>query len=128
MLKVLIADDSPPVCERLSALISELGGIHLVGQARDGPEALSAIQHLRPDVAILDVRMPGCSGVQILEALKRAGHAPVVIMLTAFPYPQYRKRCLEAGAEYFFDKTTEFCRVSEVLERLRDERGGLQYG
>jgi DNA-binding NarL/FixJ family response regulator len=43
---------------------------------------------------------------------------PVVIVLTAFPYPQYRKKCLQAGAKYFFDKSTEFEQVAEVIEQL----------
>jgi DNA-binding response OmpR family regulator len=67
---------------------------------------------------ILDIRMPGGNGIQVLEAIKTSTAAPVVIMLTAFPYPQYRKKCLEVGADYFLDKTTEFERVVEVLEQL----------
>jgi YesN/AraC family two-component response regulator len=120
MLKVFIADDSALVRERLAALISEIEGAEVVGQAGDAPEAFEGIQHLRPDVVILDIRMPENNGIQVLEAIKKSAAAPVVIMLTAFPYPQYRKKCLEAGAEYFFDKATEFEQVTEVLKKIQD--------
>lgn len=120
-LKVLIADDSALVRERLAALLSELKAIEVVGQGENADETLETIQRLRPDVVILDIRMPGGNGIRVLEAIKRDEAGPVVIMLTAFPYSQYRKKCLEAGAEYFFDKATEFERVGEVLQELQNE-------
>jgi DNA-binding NarL/FixJ family response regulator len=117
-MKVLIADDSTLVRDRLATLISELKDVELVGQSGSALETLEAIQQLRPDVVILDIRMPDGNGILVLEKIKAREAAPAVIMLTAFPYPQYRKKCLEAGAEYFFDKTTEFDCVVEVLEQL----------
>jgi len=118
-LNVLIADDSPLVRERLATLLLELDGIELVGQVGTADEALQAVERLKPDVLILDLRMPGNSVMEALEAIKQGEAAPVVIVLTAFPYPQYRRRCLEAGAEHFFDKATEFERVGQVLQQLR---------
>lgn len=124
MLKVFVADDSALVRERLAELISEIEGVEVVGQAGDAREALEGIQRLRPDAVILDIRMPGNNGIQVLEAIKRSTAAPVVIVLTAFPHPQYRKKCLEAGAEFFFDKATEFEQVAEVLKKMRDSATG----
>lgn len=123
-MKVFTADDSALVRERLAALISEIEGLEVVGQAGSAPEALEGIQRLRPDAVILDIRMPGNNGIQVLEAIKKSTAAPVVIMLTAFPYPQYRKKCLEAGAEYFFDKATEFEQVAEVLKKMQGSTTG----
>jgi DNA-binding NarL/FixJ family response regulator len=123
-LKVFIADDSALVRERLAELISEIEGAEVVGQAGDAREALEGIQRLRPDVVILDIRMPGGNGIQVLEAIKKSAAAPGVIMLTAFPYPQYRKKCLEAGADYFFDKATEFEQVAEVLKKMQGSTTG----
>jgi len=117
-VKVLIADDSAMVRERLASLISELETVELIGQTEDASETLKAIRQLKPDVVILDIRMPGGSGIQVLEAIKKEARAPLVIILTAFSYPQYRKRCLEAGAEFFFDKSTGFDCVVEVLRHL----------
>ena len=95
-----------------------------MGQASDAPEALEAIGRLKPDVVILDIRMPGGNGIQVLEVIKGNEAAPVVIMLTAFPYPQYREKCLKAGADYFFDKASEFSRVPEVLKQLQAKTAG----
>jgi DNA-binding NarL/FixJ family response regulator len=118
MLKVVIADDSALVRERLAALVSDLEDVELVGQAGNAIEAIEITQRLKPDVVILDIRMPGGNGIQVLEMIKANEAGPLVIMLTAFPYPQYRQKCLEAGAEYFFDKTTEFERVTQVVKQL----------
>ena len=123
-MKIFIADDSALVRERLAALVSEVEDIELIGQTGDAHGAIEAIQRLRPDVVILDIRMPGGTGLQVLEAVKRREVAPVVIVLTAFPYPQYRKKCLEAGAEFFFDKATEFDHIAQVLAQLQGATTG----
>jgi DNA-binding NarL/FixJ family response regulator len=118
MLRVLIADDSDLVRERLRDLISDIAGTEVVGEASNGPETLDAMERLEPDVLILDIRMPGGNGIDALKALKAKALCPTVIMLTAYAYPQYRKKCLEAGAEYFFDKSTDFERIADILEHL----------
>ena len=115
-MKVLIVDDSTLVRERLAGLLSELGNVELVDQAGSGGEALAAMQRSRPDVVILDIRMPGGNGIQLLKAIKSGAASPVVIVFTAFPFPQYRKKCLEAGADFFFDKDTGFERIVEALD------------
>ncbi len=107
-MKVFIADDSAVVLERLVEMLSELSGIEIVGQARGGLEAINAITKLKPDAVILDIRMPDGSGIYVLRCIKKGHTAPVVIMLTSYPYPQYRKICLDEGADFFFYKSNEF--------------------
>lgn len=121
MLNVFIADSSPLVRERLVELISAVGDVELVGQAENAQGTIQAIQRLRPDVAILDIRMAGGDGLRVLETVKAGESPPVVIVLAAFPYPQHRQKCLEAGAEYFLDKATEFDQIAKVLEGLVGE-------
>jgi DNA-binding NarL/FixJ family response regulator len=120
-MRVLIADDSALLRERIRGLISEIEGIELVAEAANAQAALEATRRLRPDVVILDIRMPEGNGMKVLARVKDEPSPPIVIMLTAFPYPQYRRKCMETGADYFFDKTTEFERVTSTLERLRGE-------
>lgn len=127
MLKVLIADDSDLVRGRLRELVSEVDGTEVVGEASNGGETLEALGQWEPDVLILDIRMPGGNGIDVLEALKDGESSPVVIMLTAYAYPQYRERCLEAGAAYFFDKATEFEQIADILERLVGEGSGTSH-
>ena len=117
-MKVFIADDSDIVRERLKEMLSEISEVEIIGEAGDGEEAIKGILELHPDVVILDIRMPGGNGIDVLQAIKRGDPAPTVIMLTNYPYPQYRKKCMDLGADYFFDKSNEFEKVVEVLEQL----------
>lgn len=113
--RVAILDDSTVVRERLVSMLSELPSVDVVAQTTLPFEAISAIRKLRPDVAILDISMPGGSGVEVLQAVKREKSAPIVIMLTNFAHDQCREQCLRLGADYFFDKSTEFDKVIAVL-------------
>ena len=70
---------------------------------------------LRPDIMTLDLRMPGMSGIQVLEVLRNERLTPIVIMLTGMTEMEYQRKCLELGAKYFFHKTTEFEKVIEIL-------------
>jgi len=117
-MKVFIADDSAAVVERLITMLSELPQVEIIGQAQDALEAIKAIRQLNPDVVILDIRMPGGNGIDVLKDIKSNKPAPVVIMLTNYPYPQYRRKCKALGADFFFDKSTEFEKVTEVLGQL----------
>lgn len=118
---MLIADDSQAIVERLSALLAERGGIDLVGQAGTVMDAARSIRELEPDVVILDIQMPGGSGLDVLAGLKKDRLSPVVIVLTNHPHPQYRERCLQGGARFFLDKSTEFQKIVEILGTLMDE-------
>lgn len=117
-LRVLIADDSTAVRQSLARLLDEIENVEIVGQAQDGTEALAAIRRLKPEIVILDIRMSGRSGLEVLEGLQREEPAPKVIVFTNYPFVQYRKKCLETGASFFFDKSTEFDRIPQALEQL----------
>ena len=121
MMKILIADHSAVVRARLISLLTHLHGIEVIGQAEDAMEARNLAEKLRPDVAILDLRMPKGSGADVLSDLKKLNPTPKVIMLTNYPHPENKKKCIDGGADYFFDKSTEFQRVVSVLrDMLRD--------
>jgi DNA-binding NarL/FixJ family response regulator len=118
-LKVLICDDSATVRERLVTMALDLPEIAVVGQAQDGSGCVDAIRQTQCDVVILDIRMPGGSGIEVLREVKKMNPAPGVIMLTNYAYAQYRKKCAEAGADYFLDKSTQFDQLPQALEQLR---------
>ena len=118
-MKIFIADDSAVVRERLIEMLSELPEIEIIGQAQDGLEATNLIKKLNPDVVILDIRMPRENGIDVLQNIKRDKQAPIVIMPTNYSYPQYRKKCMEAGADFFFEKSTEFEKVMEVVKKVK---------
>ena len=120
-MKIFIVDDSALVRERIIAMISEHPGIEITGQAKNAQEGINSILKLKPDVVILDIRMPGGNGIEVLKNIKKNSSGPTIIILTNYPYPQYRKKCMEAGADYFFNKSTEFNKIIEVIKKLIQE-------
>jgi DNA-binding NarL/FixJ family response regulator len=117
-LKVFICDDSATVRARLVTMALDLPDIQVVGQAADAPGCVDAIRQTCPDVVILDIRMPGGNGIDVLRQLKALSPSPKVIMLTNFAYTQYRQKCQEAGADFFLDKSTEFEQIPLALEQV----------
>ena len=117
-MKVLIVDDSSFIRERLISALLEIEGIEIVGEAKDGVEAQEAIFKLDPELVTLDIRMPGRNGIDVLRDIKASHPNIKVLILTNYPYPQYRRTCMAAGADYFFDKSSEFQKVVEVLKQL----------
>jgi two-component system response regulator DevR len=118
MLTVYIVDDSQMMRERLTELVADIAGVEIVGQSGDPFEALDRIRKWHPDVVILDIRLPRRSGIDVLKDIKREPRAPIIIMITNYPYRQYRQGCMAAGADYFFSKINEFETIRETLSRI----------
>ena len=117
-MRIFIADDSELLRVRLVDMLSEIEGIEIVGQAQESLDAIESIEKLNPHVVILDVRMPQGDGIKVLEAIKKNLQSPKVIIFTNYPYPQYRKRYMDAGADFFFDKSTEFEKLVDTVKYL----------
>ncbi|MBN1810405.1 MAG: response regulator transcription factor [Anaerolineae bacterium] len=124
-MHILIADDSEIFRERLISIITDLGGVETITEAGDVPAALDAIRRVDPDVILLDIEMPGGDSFQVLEEVKSNGSPISVIVLTAFPFPQYHRQFLAAGADYFFDKAMNFDQAIEALGEIQDRRTNL---
>jgi two-component system, NarL family, response regulator DesR len=115
LVKVVIADDAITFRERVKILLADLPTVQVVGESGDGIEALQVILAQRPDVAILDIQMPGANGVQVLREVKRAIPKTIVIMVTNASSPEYRACCLDARADFFFDKADEFEMIQDII-------------
>lgn len=118
MLTVYIVDDSPVMRERLMESVTDIAGVKIAGQSGDPFEALDGIRKAHPDVVILDIRLPRRSGIKVLKDIKEKPAAPIVIMITNYPYRQYRQACMAEGADYFFSKLDEFDMICETLKRI----------
>jgi two-component system response regulator DevR len=118
MLTLYIVDDSAVMRERLTESVTDIAGVEIVGESGDPFEALNRIRKLHPDVVILDIRLPRRSGIDLLKDIKENPAAPIVMMITNYPYRQYRQGCMAAGADYFFSKTDEFEMIRETLSRI----------
>lgn len=123
-MRIFIADDSQDIRKRLSSLFSEINDVEIVGMAEDGLETIDKVLKLNPDAIILDVHLPKINGIDVLRHLRHKQVSSVIIILTNYPYPHYKRRCMEEGADYFFDKSTEFEQVKAVLETLSGSKPG----
>ena len=117
-MKVFIVDDSRAFREELINLLSKLKEVEIVGQTQDSVKAMEAIQRLKPDAVILGIPISGGNGIRLVKNIKKDKLAPIVIILTHYPYRQYRKKYMDAGADFFFDKSTEFEKIIDVLKKL----------
>ena len=117
-MKVFIADDSKIVVDRLADLLRDVRGVEVAGQAGDALEAVRCIRQVNPDAVILDLQMPGGSGLDVLRAIRPDHPGLCVLICTNYPYPQFREECLSAGANYFLDKSTEFEKIPDILREL----------
>ena len=117
-MKVFIVDDSRAFQKELINLLSKLKEVEIVGKAQDSVKAMEAIQRLKPDVVILGIPISGGNGIRLVKSIKKEKKAPIVITLTNYPYRQYRKKYMDAGADFFFDKSSEFEKVIDVLKKL----------
>ncbi|MFZ7115725.1 MAG: response regulator transcription factor [Bacteroidota bacterium] len=113
-LKILIVEDSMLIVKRLWSLLSDMEGVATLAHAKDGNEAILLAKEINPDVIILDIKIPGKSGVEVLPELKLKSYAKV-IMLTNYSDVYYKNLCLKLGAEYFLDKSNEFEKIYEIL-------------
>jgi DNA-binding NarL/FixJ family response regulator len=119
-LKILIVEDSIIIRDRMNIILSELNCIAHIVNSGDGNEALNLIQEKNPDVILLDINLPGKSGISILKEIKQQSKAKVV-MLTNYSDEYYRSLCAKLGADHFLDKSTEFEKIPSLLATIYKE-------
>jgi DNA-binding NarL/FixJ family response regulator len=117
-MKIFIVEDSAVLRDRLIMQITRNKNAQIIGTADEAVGAIDQIREVNPDLVVLDIRLRQGNGYQVLKAIKTVGKPPIVLVLTNFPYPQYRQIFLSSGADYFFDKSTEFDRALDVLKQL----------
>ena len=117
-VRVFVVEDSAQIRERLLALLAEFDGVQVIGAAEGAPDAIARILHTRPDAVVLDISLAPGSGLDVLRAVHPQAPGIVFIVLTNFANPQYRKRCMDAGASHFFDKSTEMAEVKQLLSTI----------
>ena len=106
VIRILIVDDDPLVRSGLGLILGGAPSLEVVAQAADGRAGLAAVDEHRPDVVLMDIRMPTMDGIEATEALVARGDAPRVIVLTTFDADEYVLRALAAGASGFLLKDT----------------------
>jgi DNA-binding NarL/FixJ family response regulator len=106
VIRVVVVDDEPMVCAHLRTILGSAGDIEVVDEGHDGAEGLAAVQQARPDVVLMDLRMPVMDGITAIGHISKLASPPVVVVLTTFDADQYVLRALRAGAAGFLVKST----------------------
>jgi DNA-binding NarL/FixJ family response regulator len=118
-IRVLVVDDQAMVREGLRMILDLQDDIEVVAEAGDGQAALQAVAEHRPDVVLMDIRMPGMNGLQATERLLRGGRpGPRVLVLTTFGEDEYLYAALRAGASGFLLKDTPPAQIVEAVRRV----------
>jgi DNA-binding LytR/AlgR family response regulator len=120
-LRTLIVDDEAPARERLRRLLANFEGLDVIGEAEDGVRAVEAIEHLSPDLVLLDIQMPGLDGFGVLQALE---DPPAVIFVTA--YDEYAIRAFEVHALDYLLKPFSQERLENAIRRAQESLAGEQ--
>jgi two-component system, NarL family, nitrate/nitrite response regulator NarL len=114
-MRVVLADDSGLIRERLTEMISMYQRAEIVSSLDNGPDTLKALQTLKPDLAIVDIKMPGLTGLEVLNEIRKEDNHVKIIILTFYSSEYYRNIAMKAGADYFFNKVDDFDEVSMVI-------------
>jgi DNA-binding NarL/FixJ family response regulator len=122
-IRCVIADDHPPVLAALGRLLAA-SGLDVVGAAADGEEALSLVRDHQPDIALLDIRLPGLDGVQALRRIGLLSPRTRVVLYTGYSDPRLLRQGLAAGAQGIVLKESP---VQEVVRALRAVAAGARY-
>jgi DNA-binding NarL/FixJ family response regulator len=104
VIRILVADDQALVRAGFRAILETQDDLEVVGEAADGAEAVAIGRELRPDVVLMDIRMPGLDGIEATKRLLRDGDGPRILMLTTFDLDEYVYEAMKAGASGFLLK------------------------
>jgi DNA-binding NarL/FixJ family response regulator len=118
MIRVVLVDDQMLVRQGVSGLLELLPDIEVVGEAGDGEEAVQKVPQLKPDVLLLDIRMPRMNGVAVLEALRKADALPPTLVLTTFDDGEAAIAAIKAGAKGLMLKDVSLEDLAEAIRAL----------
>jgi len=118
VMRILLADDSVLILERLQQMLTIFPQVEIVGSLKNGNEALQAIKILKPDLAILDIKMPGLSGLEVLTEIRKVDKTVKFIILTLYSSDFYKQMAIQSGADYFFSKVDDFEKVTLAVSEM----------
>jgi CheY-like chemotaxis protein len=117
-INILIVDDSITILTRMREILSEIRCVNSIDIATNGIEALQFLASHQPELILLDINMPHKNGIELLREVKQLYPKVKVMMVTNQSVDYYKPICMEFGAEYFIDKSTEFELIPDIVESI----------
>jgi DNA-binding NarL/FixJ family response regulator len=114
-LSILIVDDNENYVQRMKRMLYELDNVSAIFSANSYEEAFNQLDTYVHDMVLLDINLPGKSGISLLKKIKERKWPCVVIMISNFSAATYKEQCKKLGARYFLDKTGEFEKVPIIV-------------
>jgi DNA-binding NarL/FixJ family response regulator len=124
MLKIVIADDHALIREGIKKIVNEEPDLKLVGETSNPFEVVDLCKNTQADIIVLDISMPGKSGLDVLKEIKTLSPSTKVLMMTMLPEDQFAKRALKAGASGYITKDNQ---PEEILKAIRKVSSGKKY-
>lgn len=121
-MKILIADDSVLILERLQQILGEIDQVEVVASLDNGIDTLEALRTLNPDLAIIDIQMPGLTGLEVLNAYRKENQSVIFILLTLHSQGYIKQLAIQSGTNYFFSKVDDFQKITQVVEELCENK------
>jgi two-component system, NarL family, response regulator len=121
-IRILLVDDHPVVRAGLTSMLSTIPGLAVCGAASTGEEALEMIDSEQPDVLLLDLRMPGMTGIELLKAIRAKTSPPKTLVLTSYESDEEIYRAIEAGAHGYLLKSTPQAEIVAAIQTVRSGR------
>ena len=118
-LTILLVDDNRQFVERMVTILSELKLIREINVAASYEEAINILNTQMPDVALLDIHLPGRNGIELLKTIRRLGRPCHVMMVSNQADEYYRRLCLKLGADHFFDKSNDFSLIPDIIRNMK---------
>ena len=119
-LRAIVVDDEPLAREEICYLLDEMGGVAVVAQAGNGPDAVEAVNEHEPDLVFLDVQMPGLTGFEVARRLVASGPPVAIVFVTA--YDQHAIEAFEVNAVDYLLKPVDSGRLETAVQRVRQRR------
>lgn len=124
MIRIILIEDHTLVRQAFSILFRQPNQIQIVGEAGSGAEGVSMTRELKPDVVLLDMKLPGISGLEVIKRLSRLPHPPKILMVSAAHHPEFTQRALKAGALGYIHKDDS---VEELISAVKTVSKGQPF-
>jgi DNA-binding NarL/FixJ family response regulator len=121
-MKLVVADDNIEFRKHLVLHLMHTEGIEIIGEAGNVPETITLIKSSKPDMVILDLHMPGGSGFDVLHEVVSLRPRPIIIILTVGSKSEYQSLSYLAGADYFFEKSSDLKKMVRLVKRNARKR------